>query len=173
MDTPLNLKEAIINLQTYLRALSFADSNIERLAVDGIFDEKTERAVASFQRTRGFSETGIVDKKTWDAIYKEYQDLREQSDRSPSVNFFPSTPENYEAEIGEESVFIAFVQLVLRELSVVYDTFPEIEISGVFDQSTEDAIKEFQRVSRLPITGRVNLLTWNRLSRDFANLASF
>ncbi len=173
MDTPLNLKEAIINLQTYLRALSFADEQLERIAIDGIFDENTERAVAIFQRTRGLPETGIVDKNTWDAIYKEYSELLRQTDRSPSVNFFPKAPENYEAAIGDEHAFISLVQLLLRELSVVFDSFPEIEVNGVFDSATENAVREFQKASGLPITGKVNLLTWNRLVRDFSNYSAF
>ncbi len=173
MDTPLNLKEAIINLQTYLRALSFADEEIERIAIDGIFDESTERAVASFQRTRGIPETGIVDKSTWDAIYREYRELTAMNDRSQGINFFPLYPEDYEAVLGEEHGFISILQLLLREMSVTFDGFPTIEISGIFDDTTHQAVREFQRVSGLPITGKVNLITWNRLVRDFSNYAPF
>lgn len=171
MDTPLNLQEAIINLQTYLRALSFVDSRIERTPIDGVFDRATESAVSSFQRTRGLGDTGIVDKETWDAIYLEYLDLTERTDRTPTVSFFPLNPPDYEATLGDEHAFISLVQFLLRELSVIYDAFSEIEINGVFDTNTENAIKEFQRISLLPVTGRVDLRTYNRLSRDFSNYA--
>ena len=173
MDTPLNLQDAILNLQTYLRTISFYDERIERVPIDGIFDSDTEKAVTSFQRTRGLSPTGIVDKGTWDAIYSEFKRITENSDKEQKYNFFPSNPENYEATVGEESAFISLVQLLLRELSVVYDTFENIEITGIFDKSTEKAIKEFQRASGLDATGRINLATWNRLARDFSNYAPF
>ena len=173
MDTPLNLQDAILNLQTYLRTISFADSRIERVPIDGIFDSDTEKAVTSFQRTRGLSPTGIVDKTTWDAIYNEFKQITESSDEEQRYNFFPANPENYEATIGEESAFISLVQLLLRELSAVYDTFENIEITGIFDENTENAIKEFQKASGLDATGRINLATWNRLSRDFSNYTSF
>ncbi len=169
MDRPLNLQEAIINLQTYLRAISFVDDRIERLSIDGIFDSSTEKAVRSFQRTRGLSETGAVDKETWDAIYAEYKQIAELTDRSPSVNFFPENPPNYEAKLGDEHIFISIAQILLRELSIIYDSFPEIEISGIFDENTEKAISEFQRISGLPQTGRIDLRTWNRITRDFSN----
>ncbi len=172
MDTPLNLKEAIINLQTYLRALSYIEDEINRIPIDGIFDSETERAVASFQRVSGLPETGIVDKATWDAIYAAYSELIKNTDRSPNVNFFPSSPAGYEAAVGDEHVFISLVQFLLRELSVVFDTFPEIEISGVFDDATQEAVKEFQRISSLPVSGRVDIRTWNLLARDFANRTS-
>ena len=173
MDTPLNLQDAIFNLQTYLRALSFDDERITRVPIDGIFDIDTERAVADFQRTRGLEETGIVDKATWDAIYKEFRELSEKTDRSPSVNFFPREPQNYEAQLGEEHAFISLVQLLLRELSSVYDGFEDVKITGVFDMATQDAVKIFQQASMLPVTGRIDLRTWNRLSRDFINNSAF
>jgi len=173
MDTPLNLQDAIFNLQTYLRALSFADNRITRVPVDGIFDSDTERAVADFQRTRGLEDTGIVDKTTWDAIYKEFKELTEKTDRSPTVNFFPQYPPSYEARLGEEHAFISLVQLLLRELSVIYDGFEDIQITGKFDTATEDATKIFQQAAQLPVTGRIDLRTWNALSRDFINNSSF
>lgn len=173
MDSPLNLQDAIFNLQTYLRTISFEDDRITRVPIDGIFDSDTERAVADFQRTRGFEETGIVDKPTWDAIYAEFKDISEKNDRSPAVNFFPQAPSNYEATLGEEHAFIALVQLLLRELSSIYDGFEDIAVTGKFDMATQDAVKIFQQASGLPVTGRIDLRTWNRLSRDFINYSAF
>lgn len=169
MNTPLNLKDAILNLQRYLRAISFADSRITRVPIDGIYGSDTQKAVAEYQRTRGLPETGIVDKSTWDSIYDEYRILTRSADRAPSVNFFPTVPDDYEAARGERSTFITAIQLLLRELSVIYDDFPTIEISGVFDAPTEEAVKIFQLASGLPPTGRVDLVTWNRMGRDFEN----
>lgn len=173
MDTPLNLQDAIFNLQTYLRALSFADDRITRVPIDGIFDSDTERAVSDFQRTRGLEDTGIVDKETWDAIYKEFKEVSEKNDRDQNINLFPKYPPSYEAQLGEENAFISLVQLLLRELSVIYDDFEDLEITGKFDLATQDAVKIFQQAARLPITGRIDLKTWNAISRDFSNNSSF
>lgn len=169
MDTPLNLQDAILNLQRYLRTISFVDSRITRVPLDGLFDSDTQKAVSEYQRTRGLTETGLVDKNTWDSIYDEYRIITQERDRTPTVNFFPVAPENYEAVLGEESTFITLVQFILRELSVIYDDFPEIEINGIFDKPTEEAVKIFQLASNLEPTGRIDLLTWNRMGRDFAN----
>ena len=64
MDTPLNLQDAILNLQRYLRAISFIDPRITRVPVDGLFDTDTQRAVEEYQSTRGLPVTGVVDKST-------------------------------------------------------------------------------------------------------------
>ena len=169
MDTPLNLQDAILNLQRYLRAISFIDSRITRVPIDGLFDSDTQKAVSEYQRTRGLAETGIVDKNTWDRIFDEYKMITQAQDRTPTVNFFPTYPESYEAVLGEKSSFITAVQLLLRELSVIYDDLPEISITGVFDTPTEESVKIFQLASGLEPTGRIDLLTWNRMGRDFEN----
>lgn len=169
MEQPLNLQDAILNLQKYLRAISFADERISRPPLDGIFDSATEDAVRSFQATRGLNANGLVDRLTWEAIYDEYQALS----LAEELPFFPSTPSNYKAKRGEESAFISIVQILLRELSAVYDLFEAVEISGIFDDATEQAIKELQRASGLEITGELDRNTYRRLLYDFSSHTGF
>lgn len=173
MTTPLNLNQAIKNLQLYLRTLSFFDERIERVPVDGIFDSATESAVASFQRTRGLPETAIVDRATWDAIYEEYLALERAQSRESSPSFFPVSPYDYEASVGEESSFVAIVQLMLRELRQIFDEIPELTIDGTFGKETEQAVKAFQRASLLDATGKVDLETYNRIVRAFHSLSAY
>ena len=170
MQKPLNYEVAVRNLQRYLRTISFYDPSIPRAPIDGIYDTATEDAVKAFQSSRGLEPTGKVDKVTWDMIFKEFSQIVEATDRSNNINLFPSVPENYEASLGETSSFVAVIQLILRELSIIYD-IPTTEISGVYDKATENAIKDFQRLSGLTPTGNVDLITWNRLIRDFSNYA--
>lgn len=169
MQEPLNLQDAIFNLQKYLRAISFVDASVSRPPLDGIFDSATEDAVRSFQSSRGFAVNGIVDRATWDAIYEEYKALA----LTEELPFFPSSPTNYAAKLGEESVFISIVQILLRELSSVYDSFENIEITGIFDSPTEQAIKELQRASGLNANGFIDKNTYRRLLYDFSSHSSF
>ena len=163
MQEPIYLQDAIFNLQKYLRALSLVDERIERPPLDGIFDSATENAVRSFQRAYGVGNNGLVDKATWDAIYKEYKAIEEYSD----LPFFPSEVPNYIARLGEESAFVGIIQVLLRELSAVYDLFSYVEISGVYDTATENAIRELQRASGLSVTGELDKATYKRLLNDF------
>lgn len=169
MDRPLNLQDAIRNLQKYLRAISFVDSRITRVPIDGLFDSDTQKAVSEFQASRGLVETGIVDKATWDAIYEEYLELKTLDMPAPPTSFFPSTPPDYEAELGDRLAFVALVQAILRELTVIYDILPVPEISGIFDTDTEQAVKRFQEISLLEPTGRIDRVTYNRMLRDLSN----
>lgn len=171
MTEPLNLEDAIRNLQRYLRTISFYDPRINRVPIDGLYDSETQLAVRSFQETRGLSVTGKVNKETWDLIFKEFSEILSANDRSENTNLFPASPPNYEAGIGENSSFVAIIQLIIRELSIIYDGIPSLEVNGIFNAETEEAVKEFQRRSGLDATGKVNLRTWNRLVRDYTNYA--
>ena len=173
MQEPLNLNEAIYNIQKYLRAISFADSRVTRPPLDGLFDTDTRQAVIDFQRTRSLPPSGVVDKATHDAIFEEYLLLNEKNERPMTPSFFPENPQDYEATLGEEHPFIAIVQIMLKELSVVYDGFDKVAVSGIFDGATEEAVRIFQKASLLPVTGRVDLNTYNRLNRDFFNYSRF
>lgn len=169
MERPLNLQDAIFNLQKYLRAISFADKRVSRPPLDGIFDSATEDAVRSFQASRGLNANGIVDRMTWDAIYDEYKALA----LAEELPFFPSAPSDYAARLGEESSFISIIQILLQELSSVYDAFENVEITGIFDSATEQAIKELQRASGLEITGELDKNTYRRLLYDLSSHSAF
>ena len=171
MDQPITRPEAVRNLQHYLRRLSFDDPAIPRVPVDGLFDTATENAVRAFQEIYGLPSTGRADRRTWDRIYDEFLRTQRASDRTPITNFFPLYPEGYELSRGERSLTVSLLQLLFQELSVVYDILTFAEVTGVFDEITEQNVRRFQTASLLPDTGRVNLETWNRILRDYENYA--
>ena len=172
MDQPLNLQDAILNLQKYLRTISFIDSRIPRVPLDGLFDIQTQNAVSEYQRTRGLVQTGIVDKTTWDTLFNEYLLVTRAQESAKGVDLFPKEPNDYQAALGDEHIFITLVQILLRELSGLYDGFPEIKISGIFDEPTEQAVRIFQQASLLEPDGKIDRITWNRIVDDFANYSN-
>ena len=163
MPVPNNLSDAIRNLQTYLREISFYDSSIPRVPIDGLYDTDTRAAVLEFQRTRGLEASSNVDKETWDAIYDEYLALKRANTRERASNFFPD---------HEKSSFVAIVQLMLRELSADFDEIGELAIDGIYGKATADAVSAFQRASLLDVTGEVDLETYNRLSRALIGISA-
>jgi uncharacterized protein YgiM (DUF1202 family) len=42
---------------------------------------------------------------------------------------------------------------------------PSFIVTGIYDQTTQNAVREFQRVNGLPVTGTVDAATWNALYR--------
>ena len=64
--------QSIRSLQFMLNQLAIHDPKLIRLAVDGIFGERTLEAVMLFQREYYPPVTGVVDLGTWDAIRAAY-----------------------------------------------------------------------------------------------------
>lgn len=169
MDQPTTERDAIRNLQRYLRRLSEEENGILPVPIDGIFDRRTEEALSEFQRMRGFPVTGRADRETFDALYAEYLRLTLEEDLRVPIDFFPSVPPNYETVTGENSAFVTLLQFMLSELTLVYDAYEPPSLTGIFDEETEDAILRFQAIHGLPATGRLNRNTWNRLSEEYKN----
>lgn len=66
---------------------------------------------------------------------------------------------------GEKSVDVMMVQLMLNSLSAVMETASLVELSGIYDEPTENAIRELQQIYRIEEDGIVDTHTWNCLAR--------
>lgn len=65
------------------------------------------------------------------------------------------------------SVAVKNLQRYLRRLSFGEPTIPDPPVDGIFDTRTENALREFQRLRGLPVTGRADAQTWERLYDDY------
>lgn len=162
--------DAIRNIQTYLRRLSYLDDDTIDPPIDGVFDTRTENALRQFQRNNDLAVTGRADRETWDTLYAQYLLELERISLPDPIIPFPSYPSDFTLSLGDESFLVAIIQYMLQELSVFYDIFTDISLSGIYDAATEKAIAELQRANMLEVTGKVDKKTWNSLSR-FYNLS--
>ena len=160
-------KDAIFNLQTYLRAQTFIRPDAPKIAVDGIFDSATKNALIDFQLANGLAPTGVADRTTWDLLYSQYIDILDEVSLPSPIIPFPSYPKDYTIKLGEESFTVAVLQYMLNEIGTVYDTLSPVEINGRYDAETENIVKSFQEISGLSPSGEVDRTTWSRLSRIY------
>lgn len=171
-----NNADAIRNLQRYLRTLSYFDSRIPELPIDGVFDSATEAGVRAFQEGAGLPVTGRVDRETWERLYEEYREDQRRRDAPARISHFPRLPENYTVELGEQQFLVSIIQHALQELSILYQWPAEVTISGIYDEPTAAAVRLFQEKNGLPPTGGVDRTTWNALAeaynREFAGYVS-
>ena len=165
MTTPYET-QAIFNLQRYLRQLSRFDPAIPSVNEDGIFGEETRASLSAFQQKYGLPVTGTADAETWAMLFNEYLASVEARTRPDPVYLFPRYPADFSVGLGDENVYVAVIQLLLREAITLYGLDAELlPLNGVFDALTEQAVRDFQRVQRLPDDGRVDRVTWNRLAK--------
>ena len=170
MATPISKGQAITNLQRYLRRLSYEGLDGQRVPIDGIFGSATREALYEFQRVKGLPVTGAADKRTWDALFEEYSIVTQNERLAECLDPFPKYPPDYSVSLGDTLTLVSIIQLLLLELRATYDIFEDISESGVFDEQTEQAVREFQLKNGLPPTGKVDRATWNRIVREYSNL---
>lgn len=164
-----NHRTEIYELQTMLRLLSQTDSLLPVINPDGIFGAETEKAVLAFQTGAGLTPTGIVDFGTWTAVTNAYQNALRLTRRGLALFPFPNG--DYRVKKGENSDLVYIIQLMLSSIDVAYDIFDNIDISGIYDEKTETAVRIFQRINRLAETGIVDNITWDRLALDHNRFA--
>lgn len=162
-----NEAQAITNLQTYLRHLSYFDPDATKVPIDGVFGSDTEKAVREFQRENGLMQTGNADRETWELIFEQYRASIAEKAPPQMIGLFPRIPDNYILAKGDSWFLVDIIQYMLGELKISYDNFGEVERTGVYDDATINAIKEFQRRNFLLQTGNVDRLTWNLLAQQF------
>ncbi len=162
-----NEREAVRNLQRYLRTLSYFDERIPDVPIDGIYDSATENGVRAFQAAYGLPVTGRVDAATWERLFDRYLKERALRDAPARISHFPRLPENYTVELGEQQFLVQIIQHALSELDTVYDWGFEVPITGIYDETTAAAVRAFQEKNRLPATGGVDRTTWNALANAY------
>ena len=159
-------RQPIRELQGYLRLLADDYPRMPQLKRDGIFGPLTTEAVREFQRQFEMEVTGVVDFKTWTQIFHAYQiaDFR----RHPAHHrpAFPISNQTFGS--GDRGSEIAFIQIMLNDLSEAFDNIEPVRLLGIYDETTEKNIKEIQTLSRLPETGLVDEDTWNALLNTHA-----
>ena len=158
-----NLVAATKNLQRYLRALSYFTSEISKAPIDGVFDEVTERALSDFQRTEGLPVTGRADRETHERLYARYLENATARNAPVRIAHFPRIPDGYTVAEGETQFLVRVIQHALGELSLLYN-FPAPPEDGVYGADTAAAVRVFQEKHLLPVTGAVDLATWNALA---------
>jgi len=140
---------------------------IPTIVPDGIYGPETSAAAALFQLMAGLPVTGEVDFRTWTELCRAH--LAAEERKRPPEGIRPFGAHLYREEItpGEESIYATIVQIMLTVLAVRYTTYEPPAIDGVYGGKTEAAVRRFQEINRLPVTGAVDRRTWNRMAEQF------
>ena len=160
-------KQAVTNLQRYLRQLSYEDANMIRPPIDGIFESMTEQSLIYFQNKYGFEPSGVADRETWDALFEAYlQSIAFHSPPSP-VFIFPRNPDGFALKSGDSSIYVIILQYMLRELSRDYGEVLNVDQTSKYDDQTSQAVKSFQEINNIVENGITDILTWNLITQAY------
>ena len=162
--------QPVRSLQYMLDQLAIHDPKLIRLAVDGVFGERTLEAVMVFQREYHEPVNGVVDLDTWDAIRQAYIRVELLYGIPPALNVLPSG--GYIAQEGEEGEPILIVQAMFVSLTKKVSNFKSCEINGCNNGNTLANIRVVQRLAGLPVTGVLDRATWSFLVQLYQALVT-
>ena len=153
-------------LQYYLLVVSVFDSRVPPLQIIGVYGENTYQSVIAFQKIFGFVPDGVVTDEVWTVLLNVYEALYASLPESA----FAETAQGYFGNIllmGSEGVEVRYLQEYLKIISDLYGVIPPVTVNGIYDEQTENAVREFQRLFGIKETGIVTSTTWNAISRVF------
>ncbi|MBR4618286.1 MAG: peptidoglycan-binding protein [Bacilli bacterium] len=78
----------------------------------------------------------------------------------------------YVNRLGSVGNPVRAIQRDLERIRINYPAIPKIEdnYSGVFNKETEDAVKKFQEIFALPVTGMVDKATWYKIKYVYTSV---
>ncbi len=162
--------DEVRQIQLRLNRISDNFPSIPKIALpDGTFSFDTEDAVIRFQEVFGLTPDGVVGNATWykiQSIYNAVKRLNELDSEGLKLSDvtlqFPGV--TAEGDTGSE---VSNIQYLIAYLAEFYDTVPTVSVDGVYGAATANAVRAVQRTFDLPVTGEVDLPTWDVLYRTY------
>jgi len=160
----------VLQIQQILRDLNFLEGGVGRVGVDGIYDEGTRGEVMLFQEKYGLPKTGSVDFETWELLNRVWQLRTSEEALARAVYILPRF-EQYEIQPFAKDNALYIIQHMLETISRDYEDIA-LELNGVYDEATQDAIRSFKRKNLLDDTAVIDAKTFNRLADEYERINS-
>ncbi len=162
--------DEVRTLQLRLNRISDNYPSIPKIEIpDGVFSFDTEASVKRFQEVFDLTPDGIVGNATWYSVQRIYNAVKRLNElTSEGISLEEVTDQYAEASVrGDTGSQVLNIQYLLAYLAEFYEEIPAPALDGIFGIQTENAVKAFQALFELPITGAVDFLTWDTLYRTY------
>ena len=132
---------------------------------NGFYDVATRDAVREFQSAFDLAVDGIVGRATWYKIQQIYASVKRLNDLSSEGITYNEIPKIFPNALspGDEGNEIKVIQYMISYVAQYEDTVLPVEINGVYDPATEEAVRGFQRTYGIPETGIIDENTYARM----------
>ncbi len=87
------------------------------------------------------------------------------------ISGIPSSWPGYTLEEGSSGQKVRQMQEQLNVIAGAYPALPKINADGIYGPATEEAVREFQSVFGLPVTGKVDYATWYKISEIYVGVS--
>ena len=87
------------------------------------------------------------------------------------ISGIPASWPGYTLEQGSSGEKVRQMQEELNVIAGAYPALPKIAEDGIYGPATENAVREFQSVFGLPVTGTVDYRTWYKISEIYVGVS--
>jgi peptidoglycan hydrolase-like protein with peptidoglycan-binding domain len=119
----------------------------------GVYDDATVAAVKGFQAKRGFGRTGVLDRRTWSRLVA----MTDPPSHDAMFNVLHAG--RTLVGPGDTGGEVRDLQARLKALAWYFG-----DVTGSYDDATATAVKGFQAKRVIPVTGKVDQRTLDRLT---------
>lgn len=103
-------------------------------------------------------------------ILRNYYGSNMYINTAEQVSGVPSSFPGYNLTIGASGDKVRQVQEQLDTIAGVYTRIPRITADGVFGENTAEAVRQFQSIFKLPVTGVIDFATWYKISQIYVGI---
>jgi len=162
--------EQVRFLQQMLSIIAAYYDDVSAPEITGDYNQDTADSVMSFQNVYGLPQTGVVDSRTWNDIYRAYAGIVNNPKTTPykgiSIVLYPGTV----LSEGTTNEYVRKIQEYLTFIHRTYSNIPTATTTGYFGPITRSSVSAFQKQFGLPQTGSVGSDTWYAIAEKYADL---
>ncbi len=103
-------------------------------------------------------------------ILRNYYGSNMYINTAEQVSGVPSSFPGYNLTVGASGDKVRQVQEQLDTIAGVYTKIPRITADGVFGENTAEAVRQFQSIFKLPVTGVIDFATWYKISQIYVGI---
>ena len=162
--------DEVRQIQLRLNRISDNFPSIPKIAIpDGVFSFDTEDSVRRFQEIFSLTPDGVVGNATWYRIQLIYNAVKRLNELDSEGIKLGEVTQQFQRELseGDSGTEVTNVQYLIAYLSQFYDTIPSVAVDGVYGPATVAAVRSLQQTFDLPVTGNVDLATWDIMYRTY------
>lgn len=164
-------ENAVLEIQRILRSLDFYENDFARVKPDGIYGEDTRLLVAQFQKRYGIVPSGIVDYETWKLLHSVDKARKDENKIARAVHIFPMY-EKHEILPNSKNSYVYIIQVMLNEILNDHDGFSELDVNGVYDLPTQNAVKILRKKSLEDAPDTIDALVFGTIADEYERVNS-
>lgn len=83
------------------------------------------------------------------------------------ISGIPASWPRYDLDIGASGEKVRQIQEQLNAIKEAYPALPEVVENGEYNEETQQAVRDFQEIFGLPVTGIVDYNTWYKIQEIY------